>query len=299
MKHLLLYFVTLAFFCAVHGQEGFLIYTLQGSISVKDNAFDGKAKIGQLLTEKAELNVAAGSAVSLICAESHLITINKAGKYLLKNYGKECADTKPSVTNNYLKYIWSQLTQKPGTPEKNRKQYMNNVGAVSRSINSIWIDPRLDTMNYTSGSFPLSWKSYADEEQFEFLLYSKKDIQVPILVIPTTTKQVSINDLLKKMKPGEQYYWTATVKGGTNDERKILNYVPKETFKNFLKELEKTNDVLEDEAAKSFRLGFLLEQAHYLSQAYDYYKKAATLQPETAIYGSTLEAFKKDYGLEQ
>ena len=298
MKHLLLTLFVLTFMGAANAQEGFLIYTLQGSVLVKDNTLDGKAKIGQLLTDKAEINLGAGSAVSLICSESHLITINKAGKYALKNYSKECADTKPSVTNNYLKYIWSQLTQKPGTPEKNRKQYMNNVGAVSRSINSIWIDPRLDTMNYTSGSFPLSWKSYADEEHFEFLLYSNKDIQVPILVIPTTKKQISIADILGKMKQGEQYYWTAIVKGNTNDERKILNYVSTEKYNSFLKELEKTNDVLEDEAAKSFRLGFLLEQAHFLSQALDYYKKAATLQPETAIYGSTLDAFKKDYGIE-
>lgn len=298
MKHLLLslFFVTL--FYSVQAQEGFLIYTLQGTVSVKDNAVDGKARIGQLLTERAELNLSSGSAVSLICAESHLITISKAGKYVLKNFNKECADTKPSVTNNYLKYIWSQLTQKPGTPEKNRKQYMNNVGAVSRSINSIWIDPRLDTLNYTSGSFPLSWKSYADEEQFEFLLYTKKDIQVPILVIPTKSKHVAIDDLLKKMKPGEQYYWTAIVKGGTNDERKILNYVSKEAYKSFLKDLDKLNAVPEDEAAKCFRLGFLLEQAHYLSQAFDYYKKAAALQPGIAIYGTTLEAFKKDYGLQ-
>lgn len=299
MKHLLLSLIVLAFLNGANAQEGFLIYTLQGNVLVKDNGLDGKVKIGQLLTNKAELNVGSGGAVSLICSESHLITINKAGKYVLKNYSKECAESKPSVTNNYLKYIWSQLTQKPGTPEKNRKQYMNNVGAVSRSINSIWIDPRLDTVNYTSGSFPLSWKSYADEEQFEFLLYSQKEIQVPILVIPTTKKQISINDLLKKMKPGEQYCWTAIAKGGINEERKILNYVTKDDYKKFLKDLEESNNVMEDEAAKSFRLAFLLEQAHYLSQAFDYYKKAATLQPGTAIYPTTLEAFKKDYGLKQ
>ena len=54
---------------------------------------------------------------------------------------------------------------------------------------------------------------------------------------------------------------------------------------------------LKSKSAKAFRIGFMLEQAHYLAEAYTYYKKATTLDPGVPVYKSTLESFKKDYSL--
>jgi hypothetical protein len=39
----------------------------------------------------------------------------------------------------------------------------------------------------------------------------------------------------------------------------------------------------------------MLEDAHYLADAYKYYAKAAQLEPTNALYRSTLMSFKKDY----
>lgn len=297
MKTFFLFWLCICAVALAHAQEGFLVYTFQGNVTAVEKGQQEKVTVGRMLDAKTEVVIAPGGAVSLICNQGHLIIINKAGKFPLEQYVKECSAAGSSVTANYLKYIWSQFTQKPGTPEKNRKQYMSNVGAVSRSMNSIWIDPRLDTVNYVTGAFPLSWKSYADESDFEFLLYAANDIHVPILVVPTKKRFIDLTDVLRKAKPAGQYYWTAIVKGGTNDERKLLNVVPQGTYKVFLQQINLSGALPEDEAATAFRTGFLLEQGHYLAQAYEHYRKAARLRPDVTVYTSTLEAFKKDYAV--
>ena len=48
-------------------------------------------------------------------------------------------------------------------------------------------------------------------------------------------------------------------------------------------------------AEQAYRIAFMLEDAHYLSEAYQYYSKAATLDPANVLYRSTLMSFKKDY----
>ncbi len=48
-------------------------------------------------------------------------------------------------------------------------------------------------------------------------------------------------------------------------------------------------------AEQAYRLGFMLEDAHYLAEALEYYSKAATLDPTNVLYRSTLMSFKKDY----
>lgn len=278
-----------------YAQNSFLIYTVKGNVSVVENNVTSKAKIGRLLPESAQVVIAPGGVVSLICNQANLINLNK-GKVSLSTLSEQCKTTEGSATSNYLKYVWSQLTTHPGTPEKNRKQFMTNVGAVSRGVNNVWIDPRLDTVKYVSGSFPLSWKSYAEAEEFEFFIYDKPESN-PVATLTTKNRFIDAKTLAAKMKPSSVSYWTAAVKGEQNPEIKIFEYVPADVYKTTLTSFEKSGPELETDAAKAFRIAFLLEQAHYLADAYTYYKKATALEPALPVYKSTLESFKKDYGI--
>jgi hypothetical protein len=260
-----------------------------------ENKVESKAKVGKLLQESAQVKLGADSKLTLICNESNLITITKQGSFQLQDFKSQCETGQSNLSANYVRYVWTQLTQKPGTPEKNRKSFMKNVGAVSRSINSIWIDPRLDTMNYVSGNFPLSWKSFSEAEEYEFHLYDRNNT-TPLTSITTKNKSINIADLKSHLKTGNSYYWTASVKGESNNEKKVLNVVAKSDYDKFLQELQQT-DVTEGEAEKTFRMAFLLEQAHFLQEAYNHYQKAASLKPGLDLYKTTLDAFKKDYAL--
>jgi hypothetical protein len=278
----------------VSAQNSFLVYSFKGDVVVTENSVQSKAKVGKLLSENAQVIVPAGGVLMLICNQASLITVNK-GKSTLADLKDQCGTEKQSVSSNYLRYVWTQLTTKPGTPEKNRKLFMTNVGAVSRGVNNVWIDPRFDTTYYVKGSFPLSWKSYAEAEEFTFALYDDAKGDKPLTTLTTKKHFVDIKDIAKNLTPGKMYYWTASVKGEQNPERKVIMLSTEEEYKSLVSTFEQMAPEGEMPAAKAFRIGFSLEQAHYLPEAYNYYKKAATLDGNVSVYKSTLDSFKKDY----
>ena len=291
--------LTQLFFIAViaNGQDNsFLLYSFKGNVSVVENKTETKAKVGKILAGGAQLKIANGSAATLICNEQAMFTINKAGSYSLNQFKDSCNVSTSSVSVNYVKYVWNQMTSgHEGSPGSNRKMFMNTVGAVSRSVNNIWIDPRLDTINYSSGDFPLSWKSYADAKEFEFSLYTGPDGGTPLYKNTLSKMKISIPSFASKLKPGTTYYWTSAVKGETNDEIKVLNYIEKPVYEAVLNKLKAEGPSYEGDAEQAYRIAFGLEDARYLSEAYQYYLRATTLKPDMPLYRSTLMSFKKDY----
>lgn len=275
--------------------SSFLVYSFKGNISIVENKVESKAKVGKNLTSSASIKVAASSAVTLICNEAAMFTITKPGTYQLTKFGDSCKVSGNSVSANYVKYVWAQMTKSSGSPGSNRKAYMSTVGAVSRSINNIWVDPRLDTVNYSGGEFPLSWKSYAEAKEFDFYLFNSDNIVEPFYSTTVSKLKISIPSIIARMKPGQTYFWISAVKGEENEERKVLNYVTKETFNTLLASIKTQAAGFEAPAEEAYRIAFMLEDAHYLSEAYDYYTKAATLDATNALYRSTLMSFKKDY----
>lgn len=290
-------FLMLALGCCifVSAQDaGFLLYSFKGNVAVVENKTETKAKVGKMLNSAATIKVSSGAAVTLICNEAAMFTISKPGTYSLNQFGDSCKVSNSSLTANYVKYVWAQMTKSGGSAGSDRKKYMNTVGAVSRSVNNIWIDPRLDTVNYSGGDFPLSWKSYADAKEFEFSLYNGST--KPLYKTTTSKKKISIPKFAPQLTAGSSYTWTAAVKGEQNDETKVLNYVSKETFNQLLTDF-KSQATYESPAEEAYRIAFMLEDAHYLSEAYQYYTKAATTAPDNPLYRSTLMSFKKDYEL--
>ena len=293
----LFFIITLSFFTVTSFAQSnnFLLYSFKGNVSVVENKVESKAKVGKSLANTASIKVPAGSMVTLICNEAAMFTLNKPGTYALNIFGDSCKVSSSSVSANYVKYVWAQMTKPTGSAGSNRKAYMNTVGAVSRSINNVWIDPRLDTINYSGGDFPLSWKSFAEAKDFEFLLYNSDNITTPFFTTYVSKLKIPIADISSKIKPGNSYFWTAAIKGEENDEVKVFNYVTKETFNAVVDDIKKQAAAYEAPAEQAYRIAFMLEDAHYLSEAYQYYMKAATTDPTNALYRSTLMSFKKDY----
>jgi hypothetical protein len=272
-----------------------MVYSFKGNVSVIENKVESKAKVGKGLNSAASVKLAPNSMVTLICNEKAMFTIKTAGTYPMARLADSCKVVNTSISANYVKYVWNQMTGSTGSPGSNRKAYMNTVGAVSRSINNIWIDPRLDTINYSSGEFPLSWKSYAEAKEFEFYLYNMANAIDPIYKTEVNKMKVSIPSFGNKIKPGNTYFWTSAIKGESNEELKVLNYVTKETFENTLNNIKNQGPAAEATAEQAYRIAFMLEDAHYLAEAYQYYVKAASSAPDNPLYRFTLMSFKKDY----
>lgn len=276
-------------------ENNFLLYSFKGNVSVVENKIESKAKVGKTLGAASTLKIPAGSMVTLICNEAAMFTLNKPGTYNLKMFGDSCRVSSNSVSANYVKYVWAQMTKPTGSAGSNRKQFMSTVGAVSRNMNNVWIDTKLDTVNYAGGDFPLSWKSYAEAKDFEFSLFTADNINTPFFSTFVSKLKIAIPSFVSKIKPGNSYYWTAAIKGEENDEMKVLNYVTKETFAAVLDNIKKQGAPFEGPAEQAYRIAFMLEDAHYLSEAYQYYTKAAATDVTNALYRSTLMSFKKDY----
>ena len=289
----LILFTALAVYASAQNQ--FLLYSYKGNVSVIENKVESKAKAGKPLNNTATLKIAPGGTVTLICNEAAMFTLTKPGTFPMSSFGDSCKIVNSSVSANYVKYVWAQMTKPTGSAGSNRKAYMNTVGAVSRSINNIWVDPRLDTVNYSSGEFPLSWKSYAEAKEFDFFLFNPDNIAEPFYSTTVDKLKISIPAISARIKPGNTYFWISAVKGEENEERKILNYVTKETFNAVLENIKAQGAAFEAPAEEAYRIAFMLEDAHYLSEAYQYYTKAATLDSANVLYRSTLMSFKKDY----
>lgn len=295
MKKLILSFSALLLAWNISAQVNkFVVYSMKGNVSIVENNTESKAMIGTMIGSPATIKIAAGSFATIICNEKNMFTLSKSGNYNTANLADSCKGTNSSVSANYMKYIWNELTKSKGSPEKNRKAYMANVGAVSRSINNVWIDPKLDTINYVSGTIPLSWKSYTDAEEFEFQLFSDKNSVSPIYDKTTKKKHVDFADILKQIQPGNTYYWTAMIKGESNEERKYIRYWTKDEYNEYFKSI-KNSGASETEAESQFRLGFILEEAHFLAEAYNHYLKATQLSPDNSLYRYTFMSFKKDH----
>jgi tetratricopeptide (TPR) repeat protein len=279
--------------------NSFLVYSVKGSVTITENNKGIKAQIGNLLTEQSKITVGKNSLVSIICNESSLFSITKAGTYSMTQFKDSCLTNKSSITSSYLKFIWNQLTTHNGTPEKNRKNYMNNVGAVSRTNNSVWIDSRLDTINFHQGNFPLSWKCFSDATAFSVEILQLARGGEPLVKKTVTKTSISINELTPELNNNSTYYWKVVAKGEESDERKVLVLWDSVSYNILLTELKNTQTEFESEAEESFRLGFLLESARFYAEAYEYYKKAVQLNAEIELYQKTLAAFRKDYNIEE
>lgn len=289
----LLFFILIASY--VSAQSQFMLYSLKGNVSVVENNITSKAKVGKMLDSKATIKIATGGSVTLICNEAAMFSIMKAGNYPLSKFNDSCQAGRSSVSANYVKYVWAQMTKASVDAGSNRKAFMNTVGAVTRNVNNIWIDSKLDTVNYAGGDFPLSWKCYSDSKEFEVQLYTQDNIATPFFSTYVTKLKINIPDLVSKMKPGSAYFWNAAVKGEQNDDLKVLNYVTKEKFDEVMSIINSQKPGVEAPAEEAYRTAFMLEDAHYLADAYKYYAKAAQLEPTNALYRSTLMSFKKDY----
>ena len=75
----------------------------------------------------------------------------------------------------------------------------------------------------------------------------------------------------------------------------MLNYVTKEAYDELIENFKNQGGTNEAPAEQAFRIGFMLEDAHFMATAYQYYLKAATSDPGNVLYRATLMSFKKDY----
>ena len=282
---------------SISAQDQFVVYSTKGEVTIVEENKRSIVKTGKVISSNSTIAIPEKAGITLICKEGGLYSLTQPGINSLNRIRDSCQKSNCGVLNNFAKYLWDQATKKIESPDQNRKAYFDNIQARSRDFFDIWVSPAFDTMNYSGvdGAFPIYWKSYKDAKKYFFSLYAAGNTAAPFYRTVVRDLKIPVIDLAYHIKPGNTYYWSVNIKGEYDDPLYVLNYVTSETFDAVLANFIKQKPAIEGPAEEAFRTAFMLENAHYLAEACQYYARAASLDAENTLYKSALLSFRKDY----
>jgi len=302
MKKILV-ITSLFFVYSSYGQQGeeLLVYSLKGNVTVIENEKESKVKIGKVLKPGSTLKTQKLAKLTMVCKEGKALTVTKEGSFPVIRWKDSCeTNNHTSVTSKYFKYIWEQLYMRSEDFKKNNS---GDIAAVVRNEApvrgeddmEILFEEALDTVYYATGYFPLSWKTSKDYSgRYYFRLYDTKSRKI-VYMDSVAGSTLGIEILKRYMKPGSTYQWSVATKKTGEYTAGVLKYFYVNTITKQIVSFQKAVDVPEDAAARYFRVAYLLQNGHYLADAFNYYQKAVKASPAEEFYKEMLLEFKKTF----
>jgi hypothetical protein len=272
-------------------QAKFMAYRITGKATYSLQKKQHSLKIGKTIPETATIHVPEGSSVMLICEQASKPVTLTRGDHKLISYRDHCNAADESITSNYLKYVWWQMTNPGSSPGDEKNRNGSTSGAVSRGCPGVdFLVP--DTLNYYKADIVLQWKVFSPESRAEFVLYEDDNSPVPVLILPMKNEFLHLDSLKKFIKPGTPFYWNINLDGNQVCDRRLVQVWEQDNFSEMTESLRShlVNGV--DEAEQNYQMGFLLEQDGFLGEAYQYYKAAAKMKPGDDRYKRTEKRFK-------
>lgn len=271
------------------GQQSFVVYQLKGTVNVRMNAQWRPVQIGQVVKSNDILFVDKGGSVVLICESYHAFTIKEPGNHRLSQYVRLCLREKYSITKKYFQYIWDEFTHAHGTPEKNRRKYMQNVTAVVRGCPGVTIDPLLDTINNSAGDMKIKWELNTPGGAVSFVLFDSNLYGNELYSTASSQNYVSLDTLRNYIGAHKEVYWNIKINGTEACDRKLIKFWSSSEYKTFKNRLTQSLKEMNNSAEKYFATGFLLEANHFFAEAKEFYKKASELKPDEVRYRQPVE----------
>jgi hypothetical protein len=272
----------------VHAQDTeFVVYFTKGKIS-KTGSRSKTLQKGDRLVSADVLQVPDNAELVLICKNYNTVKIKTKGRYTVQNLLTKCSQQPTSFTSSYFHYIWDELTHVHGSPEKDPMKYMRNTGAVSRGCAMVQTSVPVDTVHYAAGNLPIYFKTAHKRPHVN--IYN--DVQEGVLLVKETLSNdpIQMELLMPKLKEEGEYYWQITDADGTSCERNYLRFWNGSEYQAAVNQL--LNSVIATQPAETaYMKGYLLEEKHFLAEAFTYYQLAVKLDPKNTIYKKTLSRF--------
>lgn len=270
---------------ALPAQEpAFVVFYNSGKASKTVAGKNVVLKKGDQLQLTDQLNVPEKAEVVLVCANFSAVQLKSKGVYPIKSLLAKCSQQQSSASSAYFKYVWHSFLHKHTSPEQDPRAYMKTYGAASRGKTLI---TRLntDTINFYQGELTISW---LPRQTAAIEVYDISAIGDPILN-SKASKVIKIDSIVAKIKKPGDYYWAFTKE--SNAKAKYLKIWTKEAYTKAVAQI--INSVVSTtEAEKAYLTGYMLEEKHFLAEAYKYYQKALRLQTTNEIYQETCAKFK-------
>ena len=230
-RKIMLSFFCCIFFLASGAQKGndLLVYAVKGTVTTTYNNQESPVKIGKVLRTGASINLRPGARLTMVCKQGKPLAVDREGVFPLERWRDSCKSGTNSMTSNYFKYIWTELyARSPEHAEEDK-----GVNAVTRGEapsrveyypNRVKIEfsRGLDTLNYVSGDFPLSWTCYDYDGKYLFKLYDAKTGKL-IYKDSLFRSYIMISKFKELLVPGKRYSWTVSAPKAGIIKKRILN----------------------------------------------------------------------------
>jgi hypothetical protein len=293
------YLIFISFFIAVNtvsGQTSYLVFQVKGKAWMATDKTHKQLKIGQLITDNGSIHVNKRSSVILICENYSTVTLDHDQDYQLSQYSSSCKQKSNSVTADYFKFMWDELTSSETVSEKDRQKYMStNVGAVERGVPDILIDKALDTINVFEDSMIIRWKTPLADKDILFVMCDSAEKGQVLFSTSGTSRSVSMDTIRKYTGNNKIIYWNLKEYGKENGPRKFIRFWTREEVNDYLEILDKASTLDRYSPEWYYMLGFCLEEDHFFGLAKVHYQIAAQMKPDDKRYASTLADIKARY----
>ncbi len=288
---------------AQRGNE-LLVYAVKGKVTSLFKNAETPVKVGKVLYPGMILKTDDNASLTMLCAKGKPISVFQKGNYPVTKWKDSCNNATNSVTANYFKYIWSQLyAYSPENKEELRKR---NDMAVSRGetfetirskkTGKLIFSKGMDTVCYDGRSFPLSWNISNYLGDYYFKLYDASGRNL-LYQDSLRINYILLDSLKHLLVAGNKYKWSVSGKGIPVSPKKTIYVVSPGEAEKLAQSLLIPLDIPEDTAARFFRTAYILEQKHYLAEAYEWYKKAGEQEAELELYLDQLIRFRNEFWL--
>jgi hypothetical protein len=211
MKYILL--ASLALWSwTISAQEAIKVFYTRGELKVIQNKTEKPCTRGMNLTS-GTLVVPEGGIVILVSSEGQNLKISDAGSYDYKSLIKLYKSTEGNLTQDYFKYVWSQISE--GDSDKKVAEVRT---AVYRGDIAMFLPP--DSTVIYSQQVPFTWKG-GNEKQY-FYIWSEDQ---KLVAFQTSDSMLTMDMDAFVFEPGVHYQWEVAT---TNPPPSNL---PKNTFR--------------------------------------------------------------------
>ena len=154
-------------FSTASAQKGneLLVYSLKGNVTVIEDHKESKLKIGKVIKPGSLIKTHRDAQLTMVCKEGKPISITRQGDFPVELFRDSCVGKHGSVTTRYFRYIWDQLYVRSEDYKREHPEGLASEAPVrGQEEKTIFIDERMDTVNYATGSFFLSWSNNFEYE---------------------------------------------------------------------------------------------------------------------------------------
>lgn len=194
MKHVLV-FLALIWSLAAFSQSNLYVFQIKGDIRNEHNI---KLKKGDQLKPGSTIRIQANSSLTCVDKDGNTYISQKRGTYPFPQILKDKTKSQSSLTTNYFKYVWNELT--------NQSSAKTTIGGVFRG--KIRMKYPLDSAKVVASDLVLEWDK--DDGVERYFVFAKKSTDEEHWVLPVLRDtSVAVSEHIP-LQPGEDWIWSVT-----------------------------------------------------------------------------------------